>query len=385
MKKKILNDQSGFSLMEVMVAAAIAIVIAMGMAKMSQNASKSVTKMKTDTELEDFKAFIKTNMSRGDNCSNTFEDLDWDMLAGGTRDDSALPVADQIIPPGIDPGTQYRKMSSSGGDFSDIDIVTVTDDVGATTGSFTLEAGSPIPSYPNWTIEELRVYNVANNGGGDGDPNTGLCLMYFKVERIAGLNSTRSFGAGELIFWIKLSCAVHAEDVAAAPPNPAKKKARMAYCVEDQAVVPGFWSLEDDTDPTKGIRYNDDVYVGNHLIVESDQNIKRDDMVIDNASDKLSQIDGLYYFLRHEEFPNKNYSTRRQIGFFAQQLEPIFPEMVNTNKETNFKSVRYSMMIPVLVEAHKEQEQKIKDQEDQIRILNRKVDKLLKLIKSNKK
>ena len=43
------------------------------------------------------------------------------------------------------------------------------------------------------------------------------------------------------------------------------------------------------------------------------------------------------------------------------------------------------MMIPVLVEAHKEQEQKIKLQNDQIRILTQKLDDLIKKINKKKK
>ncbi len=58
-----------------------------------------------------------------------------------------------------------------------------------------------------------------------------------------------------------------------------------------------------------------------------------------------------------------NPSTVTNIGFLAQNLEPIFPELVATN-DRGQKSVYYSQMIPVLVQAIKELDFKLKPFED---------------------
>ncbi|MBK8495244.1 MAG: tail fiber domain-containing protein [Chitinophagaceae bacterium] len=63
-----------------------------------------------------------------------------------------------------------------------------------------------------------------------------------------------------------------------------------------------------------------------------------------------------------------------QIGFIAQEVEKVFPELVVTCKD-GYKAVDYSKITPVLLEA-------IKDQQKQIDELNRKVEKLISVIKN---
>lgn len=46
------------------------------------------------------------------------------------------------------------------------------------------------------------------------------------------------------------------------------------------------------------------------------------------------------------------------MGFIAQELEKSFPQLVHTNQEGE-KSVDYSRMVPILVEAIKEQQAQI--------------------------
>jgi hypothetical protein len=65
------------------------------------------------------------------------------------------------------------------------------------------------------------------------------------------------------------------------------------------------------------------------------------------------KISGVRYDWKQEEFPEKHFSDKNQIGFIAQEIEKIFPEMVFTD-EKGFKSVDYARLTPVLVEAIKE-------------------------------
>ena len=353
--KKILKSEKGLSLLEVTIAGAIAVAIAMGVAKISQNASKGVTKVRTDTELQDFKNFLKTNFTRGNNCRNTFSDpgLNFKNTTIATLQTDAV-----IVPPIVTPAPKYYEISNNATAIGNtLDIVTNTDALGVTSNSISLTAGLKIPGYPNWFIEEMRIYQIGNTTE-DGDANTGICSMYFSVKRDAGLNSKRSFGAGDLNFWITLSCTL----------DPATEL--MNYCIENQAVLPGFWTLQDPADPTVGIRYDDDVYVGKHLIVESDRRIKKDLMPIDHASEKISELKGFYYFMTNENFKFKHYTDELQMGLIAQDVEKIFPEAVSMDHQ-GIKSVRYTMLIPVLIEAHKEQVKRIDE-------LERKIDLLLK-------
>ena len=54
------------------------------------------------------------------------------------------------------------------------------------------------------------------------------------------------------------------------------------------------------------------------------------------------------------------FSDQRQIGVIAQEVELVFPEVVDTN-EDGYKSVDYSRLTPILLEAIKEQQLTIAD------------------------
>jgi hypothetical protein len=55
-----------------------------------------------------------------------------------------------------------------------------------------------------------------------------------------------------------------------------------------------------------------------------------------------------------DEAADANGGKRRFIGFLAQEVEAVLPELVSTNDEGT-KSVNYDGVIPVLVEALKEE------------------------------
>ena len=53
-----------------------------------------------------------------------------------------------------------------------------------------------------------------------------------------------------------------------------------------------------------------------------------------------------------------HFADGTHFGILAQELETVFPEMVNTDN-TEYKSVNYSEMVPVLQEAVKAQQKTI--------------------------
>jgi hypothetical protein len=46
----------------------------------------------------------------------------------------------------------------------------------------------------------------------------------------------------------------------------------------------------------------------------------------------------------------------KQIGFVAQEIEEVFPALTETGKEDGIKSVKTSILIPILVKAIQEQQ-----------------------------
>ena len=81
-------------------------------------------------------------------------------------------------------------------------------------------------------------------------------------------------------------------------------------------------------------------------------------------------ISGVSYQFRTDEFPDKNFLDGTQIGFIAQHLEAVVPEVVRTNAQ-GWKTVQYSSLVPVLVEAIKEQNHVMEEQAREIKELRR--------------
>ena len=102
----------------------------------------------------------------------------------------------------------------------------------------------------------------------------------------------------------------------------------------------------------------------------SDQRFKKNITTINNALEKTIHLRGVYFDWKHEEFPDRNFETNHNIGLIAQEVETIIPEAVHTNNE-GYKSVEYSKLVGLLIEAIKEQEQTIQAQSKHIQLLQK--------------
>lgn len=101
----------------------------------------------------------------------------------------------------------------------------------------------------------------------------------------------------------------------------------------------------------------------------SDQRLKTDIRPLgSNILTQAVTLEGVIYAWRKDEFPDKNLPADRQIGFLAQQVESLFPELVTTGKD-GFKSVNYNGFTAVLLEAVKELNQKVDALEKENRLL----------------
>ncbi|GAB2643911.1 hypothetical protein GCM10027035_42630 [Emticicia sediminis] len=111
------------------------------------------------------------------------------------------------------------------------------------------------------------------------------------------------------------------------------------------------------------------------VLVCSDLRYKKNIRSLNNSLENILKINGVRYDFKKEEFPERNFSDKNQIGFIAQEIEKIFPEMVFTD-EKGYKSVDYARLTPVLVEALKEQQQMIDQLKSNNSILKTKNEKL---------
>ena len=67
---------------------------------------------------------------------------------------------------------------------------------------------------------------------------------------------------------------------------------------------------------------------------------------------------GVEYEWKKEKFPGKGFPQGKQIGLIAQDVEETLPEVVATGSD-GYKSISYEKIVPVLIEAIKEQNKRI--------------------------
>ena len=88
----------------------------------------------------------------------------------------------------------------------------------------------------------------------------------------------------------------------------------------------------------------------------SDERLKDNITLIEKPLEKLSKING-YMF----DWNDKQTSyTGHDIGVIAQEIELVLPEVVTT-RDNGYKAVKYEKIVPLLIEAIKEQQQQIDD------------------------
>ncbi|CAD5346233.1 hypothetical protein FLA105534_00174 [Flavobacterium bizetiae] len=87
----------------------------------------------------------------------------------------------------------------------------------------------------------------------------------------------------------------------------------------------------------------------------SDRRYKKDITPIANALEKIMKINGVGYNWRTDEFKEMSFDQKHQLGVIAQDIEAVLPEAVTVD-DKGYYSVSYTTLIPVLVEAVKEQQ-----------------------------
>jgi hypothetical protein len=90
----------------------------------------------------------------------------------------------------------------------------------------------------------------------------------------------------------------------------------------------------------------------------SDKNLKTNIIKIDNALDKVMQLQGVEFdFINDANF---GYLKNHQIGLIAQEVEKVIPEVVGKNLDGTL-GVSYGHLVSLLIEAIKDQQEQIND------------------------
>lgn len=108
----------------------------------------------------------------------------------------------------------------------------------------------------------------------------------------------------------------------------------------------------------------------------SDERFKQNITSIQSPLEKLMQINGVEYEMNTTAFSKNNFQKGRQIGLLAQNVEKVIPEAVN--ELDGYKGVDYARLVPLLIEALKEQQQQRKQDLERIEKLEKMISELKK-------
>ena len=95
------------------------------------------------------------------------------------------------------------------------------------------------------------------------------------------------------------------------------------------------------------------IYAGNatfngDVVIQSDARLKSNIVSLGSTLPKLLQIDGKSYEMK----------GKQKIGVLAQEIQEVFPELVSED-DNEMLAVNYQGLVPILINALKEQNEKI--------------------------
>jgi hypothetical protein len=123
--------------------------------------------------------------------------------------------------------------------------------------------------------------------------------------------------------------------------------------------------------PTVRLQVTGDI-IANSIAGSSDARFKTNITPIANPLQKVLALRGVHFNWNTSAFPQRMFSDKRTLGFIAQEVEKVLPEIVQTENTTEgYKSVQYDKVVALLVEAMKEQQKQINQLKRELKKLKR--------------
>lgn len=118
----------------------------------------------------------------------------------------------------------------------------------------------------------------------------------------------------------------------------------------------GFVGINTNTvDPSTDFYVNGNAGGVSSWLTSSDRRLKKNITPLKDSLRKILQLRGVSFFWRSKEFPERDFSDKRELGLIAQDVKDILSEVVpRKENDSSMYSVKYAELVPVLVEAIKE-------------------------------
>ena len=111
---------------------------------------------------------------------------------------------------------------------------------------------------------------------------------------------------------------------------------------------------------------SNDLTVSGDVVISSDARLKSNIVSLGSTLPKLLQIDGKSYEMK----------GKQKIGVLAQEIKEVFPELVSED-DNEMLAVNYQGLVPVLINALKEQQSEIETYRDEVSELKEMVQSLV--------
>ncbi len=128
-----------------------------------------------------------------------------------------------------------------------------------------------------------------------------------------------------------------------------------------------MWDLGTNTGTTRAWQ---NIYSYNYVTVISDKRKKENIEPLDYGLKEILSLNPVKYTYKSDA-KKSSYDNRRQLGLIAQEALPILPEIVNSANDTaQSMGIKYGALIPILINAIKEQQDEIERLKVQVQLIN---------------
>lgn len=237
---------------------------------------------------------------------------------------------------------------------------------------------------PPGSVTPLAQFDVRGDNIILADPSTGIFPERFVGLGLAGAGSPNACSGYGLRLQANPQSALSLFLIGDNEPSLQFGPQPFLFLYKQDPQAPGCGNkviVIDPVDPDNNTLQVDGNVIATDYNQWSDKRLKTNINATQNALEKVMELEAKTYFFKKDikEPMISNLPENEQIGYLAQELQQVVPQAVNETS-IGYLSVNYTMLIPLVTEAIKEQQTIIDDQRLVIENLEDRLAKLEKLV-----